>query len=221
MLVKLGDLLFPKTCVFCDTQGSLFCKVCKNSKLIYYNTQFCHVCKKDILTELVHEECKSSTLLDGVFVAVHYNQAAGIIIEELKYNLYFSIAAEMGMIMKKTCQKRGLTDLDYEALIPVPLHKFKENYRGFNQAELLAKSIGGIVDNCMIRTKNTKTQVNLNRKQRQENLKDVFRLKHPITYKNVVLVDDVMTTGTTLEECAKVLKESGVEKVYGLVFARD
>lgn len=218
MLAKIGDFFFPKTCVFCDTQGSLVCKLCKNSKLVYYNSQFCHVCKQEVFPGFVHENCHSKTALDGVLVAVHYNQAAGIIMEELKYNLYFSIAAEVGMIIKKVYKK---SNLGCEALIPVPLHKFKENYRGFNQAELLARSIGPKVDKCLVRTKNTKTQVNLNRKQRQENLKDVFRLKYPIHYKIVVLVDDVMTTGTTLEECAQVLKVGGVEQVYGLVFARD
>jgi len=139
------------------------------------------------------------------------------LVEELKYNLYFSIASEIGFIMKKTLQK---SDLDYDALVPVPLHWYKENFRGFNQAELLAKHIDPRVDNCLRRKKRTQTQVNLNRQERIENLKDVFQLKGPISYGSVVLVDDVMTTGTTLEECAGELKEAGVSKVYGLVFAR-
>lgn len=167
---------------------------------------------------MVHIECKSETSLDGVVVAVHYNQAAATIVEELKYNLYFAVAGEIGKVVKESYKGSGL---DCEVSVPVPLHKFKENYRGFNQAELIAKFLEVKVDNCIKRTKNTKTQVKLNKKERQENLKDVFCLKNPIAYKSVLLVDDVMTTGTTLEECASVLKKSGVEKVYGLVFARD
>lgn len=218
MLTKIDNFFFPKACVFCDTQGCLVCKSCKNKRLVYYREQICHVCKKILRTSLVHDYCRSKTNLDGVFVAVHYNQPAKTIIEELKYNLYFSITSEVGVIMKKVYLESGV---NCEALIPVPLHKFKENYRGFNQANLLAKSIGGNVDNCMVRTKNTKTQVGLDRNQRQKNLKDVFGLRYKISYESVVLVDDVMTTGTTLEECAKVLRSNGIKEVYGLVFARD
>lgn len=217
MCVFLLDLFFPRMCVFCDTQKTLLCEVCKNHKLEYYKTHFCHVCHAGSQVELVHSECLEKTNLDGVIVVAHYNKYAKILIEEMKYNLYFGISTYIGLIMK---MKLLDYDISYEVAIPVPLHKFKENYRGFNQAELLAKTITTNVDNCLRRTKNTKSQVSLNREERIENLRDVFELKHQINYKTVLLVDDVMTSGSTLEECAKVLKNAGVEKVYGLVFAR-
>jgi ComF family protein len=204
-------------CVFCDTQKTLLCEECKSLKLEYYKTHFCHVCHADSQVELVHFECLEKTRLDGVIVVAHYNKYAKILIEEMKYNLYFALSAEIGFLMKRKLLEYNI---HYEVAIPVPLHKFKENYRGFNQAELLSKAVTTNVDNCIRRTKNTKSQVSLNREKRLENLKDVFELKHQINYKSVLLVDDVMTSGSTLEECAKVLKKAGVEKVYGLVFAR-
>jgi len=217
MLVSLVDLLFPRMCVFCDTQKTLLCEECKNTKLEYYKTHFCHVCRRNFEDDFVHIECQERTNLDGVIVVAHYNKFAKILIEEMKYNLYFSVSAEIGYLMKTKLYE---FDIKYDVAVPIPLHKFKENYRGFNQAELLSKVITSEVDNCLKRTKNTKSQVNLNRKERLANLKDVFQLKKEITYKSVLLVDDVMTSGSTLEECAKVLKKAGVEKVYGLVFAR-
>jgi len=217
MLALLIDLFFPRMCVFCDTQKTLLCDECKNQKLEYYKTQFCHVCHADSPIEMVHSKCLRKTNLDGVIVVAHYNKYAKILIEEMKYNLYFALSAEIGLLMKRKLLEY---DINYEVAIPVPLHKFKENYRGFNQAELLSKAVSARVDNCIRRTKNTKSQVSLNREERIKNLKDVFELKHQINYKSVLLVDDVMTSGSTLEECAKVLKNAGVEKVYGLVFAR-
>lgn len=218
MLKILLDLLLPSTCIFCDTQKSLFCDNCKNNKLHYYTQHFCHVCHKELSNFLVHSECRENTKIDGVIVVAHYNKFAKILIEEMKYNLYFAISKEIGLLMKA---KLSDYNISYDAAIPVPLHKFKENYRGFNQAKLLARVITTQVDNCLRRTKNTKSQVSLNREERLENLKNVFELKHKINHKSVLLVDDVMTSGSTLEECSKVLKHAGVKKVYGLVFARD
>ena len=217
MLVKVLDYIVPRQCIFCYGKGNNFCQECQRKGLIGIDIHECHVCKNTIVDGYVHDECKQSTKLDGVIVCFRYNHCAMKLVEELKYNLYFSIATEIGYIMKTTLLKNRL---QYDALVPVPLHWYKENFRGFNQAELLAKHIDTRVDNCLRRKKRTQTQVKLNRDQRIENLKDVFQLKRPINYGSVVLIDDVMTTGTTLEECAGVLKESGVKKVYGLVFAR-
>lgn len=211
------NLLLPTKCVFCYNKGLNICQDCQKKGLIGIDIHECHVCKNPLVKGYVHEECERKTNLDGVIVCVRYNHCAMKLVEELKYNLYFSIASEIGFIMKKTLQK---SDLDYDALVPVPLHWYKENFRGFNQAELLAKHIDSRVDSCIKRKKRTQTQVTLNREERIENLKDVFQLKKQIKHKSVILIDDVMTTGTTLEECAGVLKKSGVGKVYGLVFAR-
>lgn len=217
MLVKVLDYIVPRQCIFCYGKGSNLCQDCQRRGLIGIDIHECHVCKNPLVSENVHKKCQQSTNLDGVVVCVRYNQCAMKLIEELKYNLYFSIATEIGYIMKTTLQRYSL---NYDMLVPVPLHWYKENFRGFNQAELLAKHIDVRVDSCLRRKRRTQTQVNLNRQQRMENLKDVFQLKKPINYNSVILVDDVMTTGTTLEECAGVLKEGGVKKVYGLVFAR-
>ena len=217
MIKVLTDFLFPKFCVLCDTQNSLLCEECKKNKLKFYSVRFCHVCKKNSPNELVHQICRDRTNLDGVIVVAHYNKFAKILIEEMKYNLYFSVSSEIGQLMKVKLLENNI---DYEVAIPVPLHKFKENYRGFNQAELLAKVVSENVDSCLKRTKNTKSQVNLNRRERLENLKDVFQLKRNVKYQSVLLVDDVMTSGSTLEECSSVLRSAGVEKIYGLVFAR-
>jgi competence protein ComFC len=121
---------------------------------------------------------------------------------------------------------------DVGALIPVPLFARKERLRGYNQAELLAKNLSAEVSRpvlpLLVRTRKTPTQTSLNRVQRQTNLHGAFAL-HPYALarrdawkgQSVLLIDDVATTTSTLQECAKVLHRAGIRTVRALVLARD
>lgn len=110
--------------------------------------------------------------------------------------------------------------LGVEAILPVPLHKKKQKSRGFNQAEVLAKGIGQALEipvrtDLVYRQKNTIPQKELNSKERQKNLKNAFKIvQNDVQLKKVLLVDDIYTTGSTIEAMASVLKEHGVKKVY-------
>jgi ComF family protein len=111
--------------------------------------------------------------------------------------------------------------------VPVPLSKKKLRWRGFNQAEEIAKELANflkipLISDCLIKTKETKDQVELSEKERKENVKGAFYIKNKekIAGKNVLLVDDVFTTGATMEEAAKVLNEAGSEKIVGVVVAK-
>lgn len=113
-------------------------------------------------------------------------------------------------------------------LVPIPLYKTKLKKRGYNQSEILsqelAKRFSFPIQNLLKRTKNTKAQFGLNRKEREKNIKNAFILKSSIINlksKNVLLIDDLATTGSTLSEAANVLKRNGVKRVIGLTLARD
>jgi len=167
---------------------------------------------------LIHDKCKGKTILDGAFVIVHYNKLAKQIMKDIKYNLFFSIAEDVAEMMK---QKFDKIDIKADLIVPIPLHKKRLWKRGFNQAELLSKRISLKPDKVLVRAKNTITQVGLDKKQRLVNLKEAFVVNRDVKGKKILLVDDVMTTGTTFEECAMVLKASGAEAVYALAWARD
>ena len=111
--------------------------------------------------------------------------------------------------------------IDY--LVPVPLSKERMNIRGFNQSEILAKGINWKYKNLLIKTKNTNPQARSTRQQRIINLENAFEVDkgYNLENKNIVLVDDVCTTGSTLMECAKVLKAVGANKVVAIVWAKD
>lgn len=109
-----------------------------------------------------------------------------------------------------------------EALIPIPLHPSKKRKRGYNQAELLAKALGErwslpVKSKILIRRENTQPQKELNERQRRENMKSAFKIcEDGVKFKTVLLIDDIYTTGSTMDAAAAVLKEKGVKKVYFL-----
>ncbi|MGA2911754.1 MAG: phosphoribosyltransferase family protein [Candidatus Levyibacteriota bacterium] len=113
-------------------------------------------------------------------------------------------------------------------IVPIPLSKAKLRKRGYNQAEILGKELSKKlnipVQNLLERTRETKTQVGLTNLQRKLNVRNAFEIinhKSSIINQNILLVDDVATTGSTLLEAAKVLKRAGAQKVFGLTLARD
>ena len=112
---------------------------------------------------------------------------------------------------------------DYDYLMPVPLHNVRERERGYNQSKILAEEISELtflplLDKVLIRKKNTRDQTNLNAEERERNVRGAFVVRDNIELKGkkVILVDDVMTTGATLKECSRVLKEAGVREVAGV-----
>lgn len=118
---------------------------------------------------------------------------------------------------------------EYDVLIPVPIHKDRMKIRGYNQSELIAKDlVHGIKDiklenSVIIKNKNIVAQSSLNRKQRKNNIKDVYQIKNieKIINKKVLLLDDIYTTGSTVNECSKVLKEAGCKEVGIITIAKD
>jgi len=115
-------------------------------------------------------------------------------------------------------------------IVPVPLHKYKEKIRGFNQSSILAKLISEITDlktydNVLIRFKNNQPQAKLNNNlERQKNVSSIFKInvsyQQFIKNKKIILIDDVFTTGSTLNECAKILKQNGANTVIAICLAR-
>ena len=146
------------------------------------------------------------------------------IIHALKYKKRLSLAAELASLMRS----RGIVLLEHaRCVVPVPLHWRREYRRGFNQARELARHLDVQLVDALVRTRNTRAQVELAAERRQANVRAAFRLRRrwlrpspSIEGAKVVLVDDVSTTGATLEACAKVLKEAGVSEIYALTAAR-
>jgi ComF family protein len=162
--------------------------------------------------------------------AVSYSEYKGTLrglIHLLKYEGVRPAAVPLGEMLADT-----IAELHPDAraiLIPVPLHQGRRRDRGFNQAELIARAASkyfeqklAIAPDTLVRHRETVSQVGLSREERIENMRDAFRVADPraVQGRSVIVVDDVMTTGTTLSECARVLKEAGAERVWAATVAR-
>lgn len=220
----LLDLIFPKYCVGCGCEGVWLCKTCKD-KIIYIEKTTCPTCNRLTSIGKFCSRCRPNSYLTGVIVAAYYNEGPlKEAIHNFKYDLIFDLKYALSDILSETLNKRWNKKA---IIIAVPLHKKRASERGFNQAELLAEEVSKkfnfrIIKNKLVRTKYTTQQVKLSGKKRRKNLFGVFGWvgKEEIKGKIVLLVDDVYTTGATLQECAKILKLAGAKEVWGLVLAK-
>lgn len=214
----LLNLFFPPTCVECFKEGDFFCGTCQKKLKIKPIGPF----KK--------AKNKEFQYLDGVIYALDYqnNKVIKSAVKQFKYKFSKPLAEKFAGLMHQKLEELNMLRSKKITLIPIPLHPRRKAYRGFNQAELMAKEIkkiGREVSVCRLlkRIKNTKQQAKLSRFQRLENLESAFVLVESIALPEsnyVFLIDDICTTGATLDSAAKILKEAGVKKVYGLVLAR-
>lgn len=169
--------------------------------------------------------CKPNSFLDGVVVATQYeDKIIDKAIHFFKYKGIYSLAQPLSFLLVRVLKQVNFWEQDW-IIIPVPLHRRRERHRGFNQARLLADYLANSLDlkvvaDLLIRKKFTYPQMKLDRADRQKNIKNAFGVNFPIIGKKVILVDDVMTSGSTLEECAKILKQNGAKEVWGAVVAR-
>ncbi len=181
------------------------------------------------LEKIFIQKFGSDSFINKAFSYFHFKDESIIqtLIHELKYQNKRSIGIFLGEIIASSIKD----DADFtsaDALIPVPLHKIRFRERGYNQSELIAKGISKVIgikviNDLLMRNRNTQTQTKLNFEERRENVKDAFyvskKYKDFIPGKNFIIVDDVITTGSTINECGKALIQSGASKVFAISVA--
>lgn len=222
---SLLNLFFPPKCIKCKMHGSLICQKCFDD-IEFINTQICYKCSKLSGEFKVCNLCQKQSGLKRVIVCTHWQEPMKSFIYWYKYKKVYALKKKLGVLMAitffKICRHKNIV------LVPVPLHKYRLWDRGFNQSALLAEEVAKLLDvkvvNCLVRCKNTRPQFGLNKTMRPANIKGAFKFKKKyllkISNKTVVLVDDIVATGSTLQECARVLKNSGIKNVWSLVLAK-
>jgi len=155
-----------------------------------------------------------------------YEGVARIIIERLKYNYREEYAPWLAERMLDVA-RNAFECVAFDAVVPVPLHRTRLRERGFNQSELLARPIAkalqvSLASSVLKRVRNTPSQTRLNKRERAENILDAFVVpnSHAVHGKVLLLIDDVYTTGATLNECARVLQTAGAREIFCLSFCR-
>lgn len=226
------DILYPKFCVNCGKEGFYLCDDC-----LYFveilEFQYCPFCFPPKLSSggRTCVFCKNNHFLDGLYFACSYeNQIVKKLITEFKYEPFVKDYSELlsfFIVSHLASLKKAFSDFDGFSLIPVPMFIKKQRARGYNQAEEIAKNLSEILKlemlpNVLIKTKPTLSQTELEKEERKNNIKDSFLIKNSerIKGKKIILVDDVFTSGATLDECARILKQNHAREVWGMAIAR-
>ncbi len=219
--VNFLDLIFPKHCVSCKKLGSYLCKNCY-LKIEFVQNPVCPICQRQAVSGKTHPGCAGKYKLDGLVVACRYLGPVKMAIIKVKYKWIYDVEKVFVDLLSECFWKFDVPgDI---ILVPVPLHFKRKSWRGFNQSEILAKSLAKKFKvpfaNMLARTRETKTQVGLGRDARRENVKGAFVVSGTVLKdKNIVLVDDVFTSGATISECCNVLKRAGAKSVWALSVA--
>ncbi len=219
------DLLFPQLCVACRSSGSLLCPECF-MRIDFIAEQCCIGCRAVSEKGLTHIACQRTYLPTRLLCPCDYKQALSAkIIASLKYDLIKDLDLICAQIIFKFMIEQNLLPDEDFILSFVSMHKSKQALRSFNQSELIANCLGKILVMPVLPTlekiRKTQAQMLLSLKDRQTNLIGAFSALPTAKGKNILLVDDVITTGSTMLECTKTLIAAGAKQVQCLAFARD
>ncbi len=246
-IIWLLELIFPIRCLGCGGFGNYVCRRCLRAISIKKNFE-CIGCKRSTPFGQTCYLCAKINSVDQLLIVADYkNLLVEKILKFLKYKFISDLERPLSILMKKylkwltldkkfnvfeannpQAQRAEQSSYDGPLLIPVPLHSRRLNWRGFNQSELFVKELADtfqmeMANDAIERTGNAVPQADIKkREERLKNLNGIFRIKNGIRIagREILLIDDVCTTGATLNECAKVLKANGASKVVALVIAR-
>ncbi|MCD4817888.1 MAG: ComF family protein [Candidatus Cloacimonetes bacterium] len=223
------DLIFPKICLNCgiriNSDEKFLCNNCFSS-LHYFSENYCEICG-GLKEENSCRICETNDFLfDKARSAYQLNSTLSKLIHSFKYEEMTSLGKFMAIQTAEFVRKYNpFEKVDF--ITPVPLHTVKTRIRGFNQAEVLSAEIGKNLNirhlsNLVLRKRFTETQTKLSRKNRIKNVSNAFGLnkKYNIKRKNILIIDDVFTTGSTVNAICSTLKNSGADKVFVLTIAR-
>jgi len=236
LLKGLKDLIYPNYCLVCKNrieaakEQNLVCPGCWD-KVEKNIPPFCASCGRHLDAKAIAKNICSSCAnvkfyFDRAFSPCLYTGTVKKLIHEFKYGGKDYLGEPLGSIMNTFIRDYNLPIEHLDFIIPVPLHKSRQREREFNQAEILSRQVAEefnkeLLTGALIRSKPTKTQTELTLEERRRNVEESFRVSQPELIKdtNLLLIDDVLTTGATSNEAAKSLKEAGAKIVLLMTLA--
>jgi competence protein ComFC len=225
-LIELAvDSFFPRRCVGCGKVGGFLCPECLG-KLPRLLPPLCPKCGRPQASGIVCPICRQrQTEIDGIRSPFRFDEVIRKAIHQLKYRNLKAISPCLAELLAEYLRSNPLRG---EALVCVPLHPRRLRERGYNQSSLLAKELGRridlpVIEACLIRVKQAQPQVRaVDVEERRRNVADAFVCRdEKVSGKQIILIDDVCTSGATLESCATALKNKGAASVWGLTLARE
>ncbi len=224
----IQDYAFSPTCILCGKPGFDSQDICQPCMIeLKRNTECCYQCAERFesshkIPQLCGQCIRTSPAFDETHAPYCYQGPMRYLISSLKFNRQFKNARLLGYLL---AQQLAQTVELPELIIPVPLHKTRFRERGFNQSIEIAKNLSRLINipidtKHLSRTRDTPHQIDLPARMRQKNIKNAFQINKSLSAKHVAILDDVMTTGSTVNEIATILKKHGIEKVDIWVCAR-
>ncbi len=217
------DFAFPRSCLLCGEvfgEGRWLCPACLKRV-------------RESAAAALHSDPEDFPYLagerhfDGLAACWEFNHDLEQCVHCIKYSGMERLGRQLGVLAGEILREDGILRVRPDAVVPVPLHPVRRRERGYNQSERIAQGFAGIYglpvrSDLIDRRRATKTQTGLTGEQRQDNVKDAFRVVRPgsVEGMSLLVVDDVVTTGATLNACARSLKAAGAECVTGFALAR-
>lgn len=219
------DMLFEKKCYGCGKDGQWLCPECLK-KIDNFREKTCLFCKTANKKGSPCPACREKTFINHIYIAGNYeNKVLNNLIRDYKYTFNTDLKLPLALFLSQYINKNKIPIRDF-GFIPIPLSKKRQRWRGFNQSYELSVQLTRElnlpkINNCLLRRKHKTPQAKLGEEERRENVKEIFRVADKsLVPKAILLIDDVATTGSTLNEAARILKNAGAKHVSGLVIAK-
>ena len=222
LFTTIFDFILPRFCPSCKNKLTLeekyICTACRNTFVYTNETLLAHEYNRKFL---------ESKIISDFYPLLIFEKSSSLqeVIHQIKYQKKFLFAVELGIMLGESLQKIK-KNWEIDIILPVPLHSLKKAERGFNQSFYIAKGIRQVTNfpvsqSILKRKRYTDSQTKKNLLERAENMSEAFTVRHinKIKGKNILLVDDVITTGATIRECGKILQESGAASIYAASIA--
>ena len=216
------DGIFPPRCVNCQKSGAILCPSCL-ATIHPIPSPFCTRCQFPLASGSICQYCtRTPPAFYGLRVVSRYEGMIRACIHKLKYEGQIRLAEPLGLLL---AQAYIFYDLRADVIVPVPLHAERLRQRGYNQSQLLAEECARhirapVIAALLVKTRATPAQVGLSSQERILNVAGSFAASAPLHGQRIVLVDDVCTTGATLNACAEALRLAGAGEIWGLTLAR-
>lgn len=228
-LLAAKNIFFPAFCFSCDkkiTSGYL-CRQCEDAIAFCYppRCKFCAQSLKDYSKHICKACFKKKFPYKNLITTAIYKEPLSKIIHLFKYKHYDYLADYLSKLMISHLMKINLDISSHNLLIPVPIHPQKFKERGYNQSLLLAKKLENhfkipLQSDIICKLNNTPAQVNLKKEERKKNILGSFAVKKDLKNKQIILIDDIFTTGATVHECATMLKKNNAEYITVLTLSK-
>lgn len=220
--IALLSLLFPERCVSCDQLGQPLCDECRK-KIDFVASPLCPLCGYP--SEGLCHRCQHSPLdIDGIRSVAFFEGPVRQAMHALKYRGLRTVVKPLSGLMSDYWQRNPLPA---DVIVPVPLHRRRLRERGYNQAALLARALAAEIglpvrEKWLVRIRATFSQIELDASERKKNVSDAFQCPdhNVVAGRQILLIDDVCTTGATLESCSLALGQAGAQSVWAFTLGR-